>query len=128
MPAKIIKHKWFLVCLVLAVFLAFFRNTQGTWQQDNYVGYAEHLPSDIGQISFFDSRLLPGLPILIYILHYLAGDFYVAGYLITFLSFIGSYLLLYKLTKSNLSFLPLVFPEVAVRGLPKARTNERAKG
>lgn len=110
MLAKISKHKYFALTLLLVVSLAFFRFQNGDIQQDNYVGYAEALPFSIDKISYYDSRLLPGLPILIYVFGYLTGNLYTAGYLITFLSFAGSYLLLYKITKSKLSFLPLVFP------------------
>lgn len=110
MLAKISKHKYFALTLLLVVSLAFFRFQNGDIQQDNYVGYAEALPFSVDKISYYDSRLLPGLPILIYVFGYLTGNFYIAGYLVTFLSFVGSYLLLYKVTESKLSFLPLVFP------------------
>ncbi|KKS00768.1 MAG: hypothetical protein UU51_C0001G0027 [Microgenomates group bacterium GW2011_GWC1_41_20] len=112
MREKITKHKWFLLSLILAVLLAFYRFNQGVIQQDNYMEYARHLPFEVGKISFYDSRLLPGLPILIYLLHFLTGDIYVAGYLLMFIFFGGSYLLLYKLTHSPLSFVPLIFPPI----------------
>ena len=70
------------------------------------------LPNSVSQISFFDSRLFPGLPILIYLFTLFVKNYYLAGYLITILSFIGSYYLLYKITNSKLSFLPLIFPPV----------------
>lgn len=108
----LIKHKWFFISLFLAVFLAFFRFGHGIIQQDNYVGYAQAFPGSINKISFFDSRLFPGLPILIYIFTFFVRNYYLAGYLIIFLSFAGSYFLLYKITNSGLSFLPLVFPPV----------------
>jgi len=106
------KHKWLIISLILAVFLAFFRFSHGIIQQDNYVGYAQILPGSVGKISFFDSRLFPGLPILIYLVKFFTGNYYLAGYFITFLSLVGSYFLLYKITKSKLSFLPLVFPPI----------------
>jgi hypothetical protein len=106
------KHKWLLVTLFLAVLLAYFRYSHGIVQQDNYIGYARMLPGLVGQISFFDSRLFPGLPILIYIFTFFVRNFYLAGYIITLLSFIGSYFLLYKITNSKLSFLPLIFPPI----------------
>lgn len=112
MLERITKHKWFLLSLFFAVLLAFFRFNQGVIEQDNYIEYAMYLPSNVNKISFYDSRLLPGLPILIYLLHFLTGNFYIAGYLLTFLSFSGLYFLLYKLTRSPLSFLPLVFPPI----------------
>lgn len=106
------KHKWLIRSLILAVFLAFFRFGHGAVQQDNYVGYSQALPGSINNISFFDSRLLPGLPILIYLTTFFVRNFHLAGYLITFLSFAGSYFLLYKITNSKLSILPLVFPPI----------------
>lgn len=98
--------------MVLSVFLMFFRFSHGIIQQDNYTGYAQALPDSVSKISFFESRLFPGLPILIYLATFLVQNYYLAGYLITSLSFIGSYFLLYKLTNSKLSILPLVFPPV----------------
>lgn len=112
MLTQIRKHKWFIISLFFAVFLVFFRFNKGIIQQDNYVGYAEFLPSGVPNISFYDSRLLPGLPILIYFLHFMTGNYYVAGYLLTLASVTGCYYLLYRLTKSTLSFLPLVFPPI----------------
>lgn len=106
------KHKWLIICLLLAVLLAYYRYSHGVIQQDNYIGYARMLPSSVSQISFFDSRLFPGLPILIYIFTFFVRNCYLAGYLITFLSFAGSYFLLCKITNSKLSFLPLIFPPI----------------
>jgi hypothetical protein len=108
----LVEHKWFFISLALAVFLMFFKFNNGIVQQDNYVGYAREFPNSIGAISFFDSRLLPGLPFLIYLIGQLSGNYFLAGYMITILSFIGSYYLLYKITGSKLSILPLVFPPV----------------
>jgi hypothetical protein len=105
-------HRWFFISLILAVFLAFYRFGQGVIQQDNYVLYAEHLPLSVNNISFFDSRLLPGLPILIYLFGVVTRNLYLAGYVITLLSFAGSYFLLYKITRSRLNILPLVFPPI----------------
>lgn len=105
-------HKWFIISLFFAVFLALFRFSHGVIQQDNYVGYAQMFPDLVSKISFFDSRLFPGLPILIYLVTFFVRNYYVAGYLITFISFTGSYYLLYKITNSKLSILPLIFPPI----------------
>ena len=102
----ILKHKWLIISLILAVFTAIFRFNSGVIQQDNYVGYA------MGQVNFFDSRLFPGLPLLIKFLTIFTGNFYLAGYIIIFLSFVGSYFLLYKMTGSKLSVLSLIFPPI----------------
>ena len=112
MLTKILKHKWFIISIFFAVLLVFFRFDKGEIQQDNYIGYAEYLPSDVSNISFYDSRLLPGLPILIYLLHIITGNYYIAGYLLILASVVACYFLLYKLTKSTLSFLPLIFPPI----------------
>lgn len=105
------KHKWLILFLILFVFLAFFRFNRGIVQQDNYVGYAQTIPN-ISQISFFDSRLLPGLPLLIYLIEHFTRNYFLAGYVVTFFSFVGSYYLLYKITGSKLSVLPLIFPPI----------------
>lgn len=112
MLTQIQKHKWFFLILILAVFLALYRFNHGVVQQDNYIGYAQYFPSNIPNVSFYDSRLLPGLSILIYLLHFVTKNYFAAGYLITMISFAGSYFVLYKLTRSSYSFLPLVFPPV----------------
>jgi hypothetical protein len=108
----IIQHKWFAASLILAVFLAFSRFGHGVIQQDNYVDYARMIPGSINKVSFFDSRLMPGLPILIYLITFVVKNHYLAGYIVTLLSFTGSYFLLYKITNSKLSILPLIFPPV----------------
>lgn len=112
MYAQISRHKWFIICLFIAVLLAIFRFNGGTVQQDNYVGYSRLFSFGISDVSFYDSRLLPGLPIIMYLLHFITGNFYTAGYLITVASFVGCYIVLYKLTRSNLSFLPIIFPPI----------------
>ncbi len=112
MLTKIYKHKLFILCVIISVFLAFIRFNNGIVQQDNYVGYSETLPLNVGKISFFESRLLPGLPIVIYLLHFITGNSFLAGYVVVILSLIGSYVLLYKLTGSKYSFLPLIFPPI----------------
>lgn len=110
MFTKTKKHLPFIILLIIAVLLALFRFRHGQIQQDNYVAYAGFLPFSVANISFFESRLLPGAPILIYLLHFLTGNYFIAGYMLTILSFAGSYILLYKMTGSRWSFLPLVFP------------------
>ena len=107
-------HRWFFIALILTVFLAFYRFGHGVIQQDNYIDYAKYLPFSVNNISFFDSRLLPGLPILIYLFGIVTRNLYLAGYVVTLLSFIGSYFLLYKITRSRLSILPLVFPPILI--------------
>jgi hypothetical protein len=89
-----------------------FRFHQGIVQQDNYLGYAVSLPSGLKDISFYDSRLFPGLPAIIYFLNLVFNNTLLCGYLAVFLAFIGSYVILYKLTGSANSFIPLMFPPV----------------
>lgn len=96
----------------MIVSLAIFRYNSGIVQQDNYLAYARILPTSVGSISFFESRLLPGLPVLIYLVRQIVQNYYLAGYVVTVASFIGSYFLLYKITGSKLSVLPLVFPPI----------------
>jgi hypothetical protein len=107
-----LKHKWLVISLFLIVSLAIFRYNSGIVQQDNYLAYARILPTSVGSISFFESRLLPGLPVLIYLVRQIVQNYYLAGYVVTVASFIGSYFLLYKITGSKLSVLPLVFPPI----------------
>jgi hypothetical protein len=106
------KHHPFFLSLLIILVVTYIRFKNGIIQQDNYVEYARHLPLDIKNISFFESRLFPGLPIFIYLFNLFLSNYWLSGYLITILSFVGSYIILYKLTKSELSVLPLVFPPI----------------
>lgn len=103
--------RFFVICLVLIV-VTIFRFNHGQIQQDNYLGYASSLAQGLKDISFFDSRLFPGLPIIIYLINLILGDPFLSGYLVVFSAFIGSYIILYKLTGSTNSFIPLIFPPV----------------
>jgi hypothetical protein len=103
--------RFFVVCLILVAVMAL-RFHQGQVQQDNYLGYTSSLVGGLKNISFFDSRLFPGFPAIIYIINLILGNILLSGYLAVFSAFIGSYILLYKLTGSSLSFLPLIFPPV----------------
>jgi len=106
-----IHWKFIVVCIILLA-ISIIRFQKGEVQQDNYLGYAASLPSGLKNISFFDSRLFPGLPIIIFTLNLIINNNTISGYLAVFLAFIGSYSILYKLTGSKLSFLPLIFPPV----------------
>src|SRR3989344_3513434 len=106
------KHSSFFLSLGVVIALMIYRFQNYIIQQDNYIGYAASLGNGLKDLSFSDSRLYPGLPILIYIVSYITEGYYSAAYLIIIMSFIGTYTLLYKITKSNLSVLPLIFPPV----------------
>ncbi len=112
MLKNINKHKWFLISLVLTIVLICIRYSHSVVQQDNYLGYSQHLPFGVKDISFYDSRLFPGLPILIYLANLALKNVFISGYLITLAAFAGSYIFLYKITKSPLSVLPLIFPPI----------------
>lgn len=105
-------HWRFIIICVILLAISAVRFQKGEVQQDNYLGYAALLSSGLKNISFFDSRLFPGLPIIIYILNLILNNVIFSGYLAVFLAFIGSYIILYKLTKSTFSFIPLIFPPV----------------
>jgi hypothetical protein len=106
------KHwKFVIACIVLLVVMII-RFHRAQIQQDNYLGYATALSNGLKDISFFDSRLFPGLPVIIFILNLFINNIFVSGYLAIFAAFIGSYIILYKLTGSVNSFLPIIFPPV----------------
>lgn len=105
-------HKFFFLSLVLVVILDLFRFKSGIVQQDNYVGYAMVLPSPTSQLSFYDSRLFPGLPIVISLFSRAFINPFLIGYIVAAASFAGSYFLVYKMTDSKLSVLPLIFPPI----------------
>jgi hypothetical protein len=103
--------RFFVVCFVL-LGIMIIRFHQGQIQQDNYLGYTAALSQGLKEISLYDSRLFPGLPVIIFIFNLLINNIFVSGYLVVFAAFIGSYIILYKLTGSINSFLPLIFPPV----------------
>ncbi len=108
---NILTNHWgFIVSCIVVVGLMFIRFHKGEIQQDNYLQYAAALSDRLKGLSDFDTRLFPGLPILIFFAKHLAGGYITAGYLVVFSAFLGCYVFLYRLTGSKYSFLPLVFP------------------
>ncbi len=109
---KLLRIHWrFLLILLLVAAISFFRFQKGIWQQDNYLGYAQSFPA-LNKLDPYDLRLFPGFPVLMRGLSLLTRNLPLAGYLVVFLSFLGSYCLLYKMTKSVYSFIPLIFPPI----------------
>lgn len=110
---EMLKTHWrfFVICLIL-IAVMIFRFHSGQIQQDNYLGYAISLAKGLKNISFFDSRLFPGLPAIICLINFILGNILLSGYLAVFSALIGSYIILYKLTDSTNSFIPLIFPPV----------------
>ncbi len=106
------KDSGLFISLIVIFPLILYRFQNGIIQQDDYIGYAKNLSSGLKDLSYFDSRLFPGLPILIYIFEKLSRNFHLAGYSLVILSFLGSYYLLNKITKSGSNVLPLVFPPI----------------
>ena len=104
----LIKHKWFVVSLILAVLLVFYRFNQGSIQQDSYITYAEGFPNELEKFPAY----FPGLPLAIRILMSFFRSPYVSGYFIALASLCGLYFLLYKMTGSKMSILPLIFPPI----------------
>jgi len=111
--SSLIKKHWPLVITLIFVgIVSFLRYQKGVFQQDNYLDYAKTLPTRLVGLSYYDSRLFPGLPILILIGKFFTGNFLLAGYLIVILAFLGSYIILYRLTKTPYCVLALIFPPV----------------
>lgn len=107
---KFLNNHWrFLISALIVLGLIYIRYLAGTTEQDNYLEYAKVFPL-LKNLSYYDLRLFPGLPLYIYFLNHFTNNFLFSGYLVIFLSFAGSYWILYKMTGSNISFLPLMFP------------------
>ncbi len=106
----LINHWGFIVSAIVVIGLMFIRFQKGEVQQDNYLQYAATLSDRLTGLSDFDARLFPGLPLLIFLVRIVIGNYVTAGYLVVFSAFFGSYALLYKLTGSKYSYLPLIFP------------------
>lgn len=106
----LITHWGFIVSLIVIFGLSYLRFQRGEIQQDNYLGYAAAIKDRLSQLADVDRRLFPGLPLVILLGKYFLGSYAASGYLAVFSAFFGSYFILYKLTGSKYSFLPLVFP------------------
>jgi len=106
------KDSGLFISLIVIFLLILYRFQNGIIQQDNYVGYAKSLENGLKDLSYFDSRLFPGLPILIYIFEKITFNYYAAGYLVVLFSFIGAYVLLNRITNSKANILPLIFPPI----------------
>ena len=100
------------VSLGVIIFLVNLRFQNNIVQQDNYLGYAKAFSEGLKDLSYYDSRLYPGLPLSIFLLTKATNNFILSGYLMIIFSFIGSYTLLNKITKSSLNILPLIFPPI----------------
>lgn len=116
------KHSIFFLTLIIVVTIGFFRQSKGIVQQDNYVGYAHYLSTDFSQITHYDSRLYAGLPILINFFNLIFNNSYVSGLIISYLLFTASYFVLYAITKSKYSFIPLIFPPIMLSQVTKIAT------
>lgn len=103
-------HWGFIVSAIVVIGLMFIRFQKGEIQQDNYLQYAATLPDRLKGLSDVDARLFPGLPLIILLVKHITNSYVVSGYLVVFSAFLGSYILLYKLTGSKYSFFPLIFP------------------
>lgn len=105
-------HFGFVVSLIVIVILIYLRFQNNIIQQDNYLGYARSFDQKLTNLSFFDSRLYPGFPISIFLLTRITSNYYLSGYILVITSFIGSYTLLNKITKSGSNILFLIFPPI----------------
>lgn len=115
-------HKIFCLVFLTVIAIGFYRQSKEIIQQDNYVGYAHYLSTDFSGISYYDSRLYAGLPVLIVIFNFILKNSQISGTIISFLFFAGSYAVLYKLTKNKYSFIPLIFPPVMLSQATKIAT------
>ncbi|OGG19098.1 hypothetical protein A3D78_04445 [Candidatus Gottesmanbacteria bacterium RIFCSPHIGHO2_02_FULL_39_14] len=94
-------------------------------QQDNYVGYAKAFKTEsfISNISEDDSRLFPGLPLLIYIFNFLTGSENTAGLFLSFLSLLTIFLFSVHFTKNTFyAFWITVFPPIIFEQTSKIST------
>jgi len=97
----------------MVMLVAGWRYGQGQVEQDHYLEYATVLRTrEIDTLPRLDQRLFPGMPVLLVLGGYLTGNMVFAGYGIVFSSVVLSYAILYRLTRSDLAFLSLVFPPV----------------
>lgn len=104
-----------LIVAVVVTFLGYARFAKGIIEQDNYLEYAGAFSKGrIEDIGLADTRLMPGLPILIAVGRYIFGDVLLAGYMILLISFVLSGGLMNRLTKSNYGWLALVFPPIVL--------------
>lgn len=85
----------------------------GDVQQDNYLVYADHIQTTtLAKLDPADSRLLPGLPLLLATVTTVTKSLSLSGVLLTTGSALVSYVLLYYLTKNRYAAVVLVFPPI----------------
>ena len=100
--------------MVLIVLTSFWRWQTGQIEQDGYLNYAEQIvEQQVSSLPLSETRLSPGLPVVISLISFFSGSITVSGYIVTITSFILSYWVLYQLTASKWSVLPLIFPPIA---------------
>lgn len=104
--------KTILFIIVFLSLLAVIRRLVGLVQEDNYVGYALSFNQGLKDLSYYDSRLFPGFPIIIYVLNLILGNPHIASFIIMFFFFILSFLLFGKITKSGNNLFIFLFPPI----------------
>lgn len=116
------------VALILRIILTFYQVSDRNFniQQDNYVDYASDLNKGFSSKSFLnisDTRLLPGYPILIFLISKLMISPTAAGYGISLFSSLLSIYLFWKLTKKMFATLIFtIFPPIWVEQSVKVST------
>jgi hypothetical protein len=100
-----------LLLFILTVF-SVIRRSYGLIQEDNYSGYAVAFEQNIQNLSYYDSRLFPGFPLVIYLFNIIFRNPLVSSYVVIFLSIIASYILFGKITKSRNNLILFLFPPI----------------
>lgn len=72
-------HTIFIFILALVIQIIYLRNSEGIVQQDNYLEYAKGLSTNFETISYFDSMLYAGLPLIIIISEQFINSWQIAG-------------------------------------------------
>jgi len=101
-----------LILLTIISATALIRRSGSQILEDNYVGYALSLTHKLDDLTYYDSRLFPGFPIMIYLFNLFINNPHISAYVIVFLTAILSYLLLGAINESKENLFIFLFPPI----------------
>lgn len=113
--------KYFLFFLFLII-LSYIRFHFRIIQQDNYVGYAEYFHNGLKDLPAYEHRLYPGLPILIYMISNILGNYTLGAYLTIYFSVIACLITLKKIAPLGKYYIFFIFPPIMLASATQIST------
>ncbi len=97
---------------MLLIVVSYIRRLIGNLQEDNYIGYALEFNQNLKYLDYYDSRLYPGYPILIFLFNLFIKNIYASSYTVIFISVFLSYICLGKIIKQRNNLFLFLFPPI----------------